>query len=47
VQVLEGEVETATGRRFGPGQLFLLPAQADQTLRGPEALVLRTLLPTA
>jgi mannose-6-phosphate isomerase len=45
VQVLEGEVETATGRRFGPGQLFLLPAQAGQALSGRGALVLRTLLP--
>jgi len=44
VQVLEGEVETAGGRRFGPGSLFLLPAAADPTLRGQRALVLRTLL---
>jgi hypothetical protein len=45
VQVLEGEVQTATGRRFGAGRLFLLPAGADQTVRGDGALVLRTLLP--
>ena len=43
VQVLDGEVDAATGRRFGPGSLFLLPAQADSTLRG-NGLVLRTLL---
>lgn len=47
VQVLEGEVETATGRRFAPGSLFLLPAQADSTLRGAGALVVRTQLPAA
>ena len=47
VQVLEGEVEATGGRRFGPGQLFLLPAGADQTVRGEGALVLRTLLPPA
>jgi mannose-6-phosphate isomerase len=45
VQVLEGELQTAAGRTYGPGQLFVLPAAADQTLRGPGALVLRTLLP--
>lgn len=44
VQVLEGTVE-AGGRRFGPGQLLLLPAAADQTLRGERAVVLRTQLP--
>lgn len=47
IQVLEGEVVAATGRTFGSGQLFLLPAGADTTLRGAGALVLRTLLPDA
>ncbi len=47
VVVLEGAVEAAGGRRFGPGQLFLVPAQADATLRGDGALLLRTLLPAA
>jgi mannose-6-phosphate isomerase len=45
VQVLEGQVEAA-GRTFAPGQLFLLPATADSTLRGDGALVVRTLLPS-
>jgi mannose-6-phosphate isomerase len=45
VQVLEGEVETGSGRRFKAGDLALLPAAADPRIRGAEALVLRTLLP--